>query len=356
MFTQTKSKIDFLFYRLSTICKSIKTLYTLPPEKIRSFLDSYVIYNHDWADEKQIIDEMGENYYEQFKEKLVDYYSVLNHLCAIGQVEKMYIPPAMDLSKSIIQNQSLFEQRMKQDLGLKKGHHVLDIGCGRGRIASHMASMSGAFVTGMNIDRDQLEAAKKYALGNGLSNQCTFQYGDLNEIPFAFPDSSLDAAYQVQVFSLSKDLLKLFQELYRVLKPGAKLACLDWVCLKNYNPKDSYHADLMKRIKPLIGAIGTPSIEQYTSLLEQAGFKIVINENASIDGLQAPLIQKADKFYTRVTKWTHVLVRYKLLPSHFKLLFDRLTKDGQAFVEADRMRLVTTSHYIVAEKPMKRLS
>jgi len=32
------------------------------------------------------------------------------------------------------------------------------------------------------------------------------------------------------------------------------------------------------------------------------------------------------------------------------LLFERLTKDGPAFVEADRLRLVTTSYYIVARK------
>ena len=43
--------------------------------------------------------------------KLVDYYGVLNHLCSLGHIEKMYIPPAIDLSKSVLANQALFEQR-----------------------------------------------------------------------------------------------------------------------------------------------------------------------------------------------------------------------------------------------------
>ena len=345
-----KSKLQFWMYRLSTVLKSVKTLYSLPQEKVDAFLGSYDIYDHDWADEEQLKREMGADYYEKVKQKLVHYYSVLNHLCAIGQVEKMYIPPAMDLSCSIIENQNLFERKMSRDLNMKKGDKILDVGCGRGRIASHMASMSGAHVTGMNIDADQLEAARKFAAGNGLSKQCQFIYGDLNAIPFPFADNSFDAIYQVQVFSLSKDLLKLFKELHRIMKPGAKLGCLDWVRLPKYDQNNPYHAGLMKRIKPLIGAIGTHLAEDYVNLMREAGFEIIIDENASLDGLQAPLIDKADRFFTRVTKLIKFLVRSKVLPVHFNALFDRLTKDGEAFVEADRLRLVTTSHYVVARK------
>jgi len=345
-----KFKSPFWLYRLSTILKSIKTLYTLSPEKIDAFLNSYDIYDHDWANEEHLVQKMGVNYYEEVKRKLVDYYCVLNHLCAIGHVEKMYIPPAMDLSVGILENQTLFERKMSQDLAVGKGSKVLDIGCGRGRIASHIASLTGAEVTGINIDPDQLESAQQFALRNGLSNQCQFKWGDLNEIPFSFPDQTFDALYHVQVFSLSKDLLKLFKEMNRIMKPGARFVCLDWVSLSNYDPKDPDHAALMKRIKPLIGAIGTPSAEEYVKLLKKAGFKIITSENASIDGLQAPLIENADRFFTRATKAIKFLVRWKILPAHFKALFDRLTKDGEAFVTADRLRLVTTSHYIVAQK------
>jgi sterol 24-C-methyltransferase len=345
-----KPKIDFLGYRISTVLKSLKTLYTLPQEKIDAFLGSYNIYDHDWENENQLVEKMGANYYQEVKKKLIDYYSVLNHLCAIGQVEKMYIPPAMDLSKSIIANQFLYEKKMCHDLGIKKGDQVLDIGCGRGRVAQHVASHTGANVLGINIDLDQLESAKKFAKGRGLENQCQFKMADLNDLPLPFSDNTFDGIYQIQVFSLSKNLESLFKEIYRVLKPGAKLACLDWVRLSKYNEENPHHANLMKRIKPLIGAIGTPSAEGYVNLLKKAGFDVTISENASIDGLQAPLIENADKFFTRVTKLINFLVRWKILPKHFKALFDRLTQDGEAFIEADRMRLVTTSYYIVAQK------
>jgi sterol 24-C-methyltransferase len=202
----------------------------------------------------------------------------------------------------------------------------------------------------MNIDLDQLECAKRFAQGKNLSEQCTFQLGDLNELPLPCADASMDAVYQVQVFSYSKDLEKLFADIYRVLKPGGRVACLDWFRLDKYDSKNPEHTDLMRRIKPLIGAIGTPAIEDFTNAMEKAGFKVLINKNASIDGLQAPLIENADKLYTWLGRMINGLVACKLLPRHFQELFDRLTKDGEAFVEADRKGLVTTSHYILAQK------
>ena len=294
---------------------------------------------------------MGPNYEQEIQKKLVDYYSVLNHLCSVGQVEKMYIPPAIDLSGSLITNQKLFEKMMCDDLGLARGKRVLDVGCGRGRVASHMAQMSGANVVGMNIDPDQLASARKFALGHGLANRCEFLKGDINQIPYAFPDESFDHVYEIQcIFSLSKDLGKTLKEIHRLLKPGGKFACLEWASLDKYDPKNSHHVSLMKRIKPLIGAIGTHSVEGCVRLLEDAGFTILKNENASVGGYQAPLIENADKFFTRVTRAINFFVGCKILPPHFKALFDRLTKDGEAFIEADRLGLVTTSHYFLAQK------
>ena len=188
MFQATASKIQFWGYRLATILKSVKTLYSLPQEKVDAFLNSYNIYDHDWANEKELTEKMGPDYYQEIQRKLVDYYSVLNHLCSIGQVEKMYIPPAMDLSVSIIANQKLYEKKMCQDLGIKKGQQVLDIGCGRGRVANHVASFTKANVTGINIDPNQLHSAELFARSNGLSKQCQFKIHDLNNLPLPIPE------------------------------------------------------------------------------------------------------------------------------------------------------------------------
>jgi sterol 24-C-methyltransferase len=354
---QATRKLNFWLYRITTVLKSFKTLYSLPPEKIEAFLNSYNVYNYDWANEKEMREKLGPDYHQKINQGIVDYYCVLNHLCSIGQVEKMYIPPAVDLSKSIIENQRLIERRMAHDLGLNKGSKGLDLGCGRGKVSSHVASLTGAHMTGINLDPDQLETARRFAYANNLEKQCDFRQGDINDLPLPFADNSLDAVYEIQViFSLSKDLLKLLKEIHRVLKPGGRLACLDWVSLNAYNPKDPHHADLLRRVKPLIGAIGTLPVDKVTDLLKQAGFEIVVSEIPSVDGLQAPLIDKADKFFTGLTRVIHFLVKCKVLPKHFRSIFDRFTLDGQALVEADRMRLVTTTYYFVAQKKGESLN
>jgi len=186
-------------------------LYALPPQKVKDFLNSYVIYDHDWSNEKEMIENLGPNYEREIQKKLVDYYSVLNHLCSIGQVEKMYIPPAIDLSRGIIANQVLFEKMLCRDLGIKANDKILDIGCGRGRVACHLAELSGANITGMNIDPNQLESARKFADGHNLSNTCKFIERDLNQIPYPFPDGGFDHIYEIQcIFTISKDLRKTF--------------------------------------------------------------------------------------------------------------------------------------------------
>eukprot|EP00697_Spironema_sp_BW2_P014350 gnl/Spiro4/4778_TR2397_c0_g1_i1.p1 gnl/Spiro4/4778_TR2397_c0_g1~~gnl/Spiro4/4778_TR2397_c0_g1_i1.p1 ORF type:complete len:381 (-),score=86.53 gnl/Spiro4/4778_TR2397_c0_g1_i1:195-1271(-) len=343
--------ITFYIYRVTTILQAFWVLYRLPESKVQAFLDSYAIYDHDWKNQKEMIAEMGEGYYETVQRKLVDYYSVVNYLCAIGDVEKMYIPPAIDLSVSIIENQVLFERRMAKDLGLDASKNVLDIGCGRGRVAAHMAKLSGATVTGFNIDETQLDSGRKNAARNGLKN-LTFQFGDVNAIPFAFPDAHFDNIYHVQVFSLAKDLPLLFNELYRLLKPGGKFACLDYVLKDAYNPSNPHHGDLLKRTKPLLGAIGSPTVEEYAGGLARAGFNILVSEDASAGGHQAPLIDKAHVWYTSLGLWVQRLVRWGVLPRHFQTLFERLSDGGDAFCEADKLGLLTTSWYIVAQKPL----
>jgi sterol 24-C-methyltransferase len=239
---------------------------------------------------------------------------------------------------------------MFQELRVGPGSRVLDIGCGRGRVAAHLAATTGAHVTGINVDPDQLGSATKHAADRGLDRRLDFRFGDLNQIPIDFPDCAFDAIYHVQVFSLSRDLGTLFGELARLMRPGGTFACLDWVVKDAYDPEDAHHAGLMRRLKPLIGAIGSPSIPQYLAAMEQAGFDVSFQQDLSIDGRQAPLIRSADRYYTTIDRIITLLHERRLVPAHVKPLFDRLSKDADAFIEADELRLATSSWYAVATR------
>ncbi|KAI1401800.1 S-adenosyl-L-methionine-dependent methyltransferase [Hypoxylon fuscum] len=335
--------------RWKTFLKAFKHIHNLTPKEVDDFMASYEIYNLDWANEEDMVKAFGPNYQERVGDCLRSYYSVLNHLCSLGDVEKMYIPPLMDKKASVLDNQLLYEESIALDLGLKPGMKVLDLGCGRGRVAAHMTSFSGVHVTGLNIDANQIAQAREWNELCGFDNE--FVVHDQNDLPLPFADESFDAFYEIQALSLCKDPAASFKEIYRVLKPGAKFSLLDWVSLPPYNPEDPIHAGLMRRVKPLIGAVGTPTPAGFEKALMDAGFSVTKSDNPSIGGLQAPLIDKVDIYFRSVRRVIHGLVRLRALPPHFKVLIDRLCLDGQAFVQMDNMRLITTTYRIVAEKP-----
>jgi sterol 24-C-methyltransferase len=339
--------------RAKTFRRSFRYLHDLTPKQVDDYMASYVIYNLDWADEKQMIAALGQDYQEKVGECLKAYYGVINHLCALGDVEKMYIPPFMSKKATVLENQLLYERAVAREISLQPGDKVLDLGCGRGRVAAHMATITGAQVTGMNIDPNQLEQAISFTKEKGLDNKFVCQ--DMNNLPLPFTDEQFDGFYQIQALSLCKDLKALFKELYRVLRPGAMVSLLDWVSLPAYDPDNKEHAELMRRVKPLIGAVGTPTPKIFEEALEEAGFVVTRSENASVGGLQAPLIDKVDVYFRAMRQLILAAVRLRMLPQHFKTLINRLCLDGEAFIKMDKMRLISTSYWVVARKPEKQL-
>ncbi|KAL4763621.1 class I SAM-dependent methyltransferase [Aspergillus foveolatus] len=335
--------------RWKTFWKSFRYLQHLTSKQVDDFMASYIIYNLDWSDEKQMVETLGEDYQRKVGDCLQAYYGVLNHLCALGDVEKMYIPPFMSSKATVRENQLLYEESIAHDIGLKPGDRVLDLGCGRGRVAAHMSQYSGAQVTGLNIDPNQVAQARSFNTRLGFESN-SFIVQDFNSLPLPFADDSFDAFYQIQALSLCKDLPALFREIYRVLKPGARISLLDWVSLPGYDPSNAEHAELMRRVKPLIGAVGTPTPEILENALMEAGFTVLRSDNASVGGLQAPLIDKVDLYFRSMRQLILGLVKAHMLPRHFKTLINRLCLDGQAFVKMDKMRLVTTSYRIIAQK------
>lgn len=337
--------------RSKTFWTSFKFLCNLTEKEVDDFMASYVIYNLDWADEDKMVAALGPDYKQKVGDCLRTYYGVLNHLCALGDVEKMYIPPLMDKHVSVLDNQLLYEESIARDIGLKPGDRVLDMGCGRGRVAAHMSKFSGAKIIGLNIDPNQLAQARSFTEEQGLQNE--FIEWDQNNFPLPFEDASFDAFYEIQAYSLCKDLPAMFKEVYRVMKPGAKFSMLDWVSFPKYDPSNPEHAELMRRVKPLIGAVGTPTPSGLEKSLTEAGFQILRSDNASVGGLQAPLIDKVDIYFRAMRQVIFGLVRLHILPKHFRTLLNRFSMDGQAFVKMDNMRLITTSYRIVAVKPLQ---
>jgi len=244
------------------------------------------------------------------------------------------------------------EKGMADKLDVGAGKTVLDVGCGRGRIAHHVAQYSGAKVVGLNIDRTQIGMAEAHAKAEGMhGSQLEFVQGNYNhDLPFA--NGTFDGLYHVQALTYVQDLDRLLLEMFRVLKPGAKLSFLDWFKLDNYRPDDPHHRKLLAETKAVIGAVRTPSPEEYSEALRRAGFRVISSSEASTDGgHQWPLIVQAESFFTVVQALVEFLTRCGILPGHFQVILQRLNQGGASFVEADKLGLFTTSWQVIAQKP-----
>jgi len=326
--------------QLSTSLRSFMAIYSMPHEKIQSFMASYSLFDEEVVTKEN-------------EDKISDYYGILNILCSIGDVEKMYIPPVIESSVGISRNQDLFEEKMMRDLDLEAGYKVLEMGCGRGRVAAHVAAVSGVEVTGINIEPTQVQLGNEHARRMGLQGRVKIIKYSFNDLPLPFPDDSFDAIYEIQALTYTEggNFERLFRECFRVMKPGAKLSFLDWVRLSNFNPRNADHKALLSKVKPLLGAVFTPSVEEYVLALERSGFRIVSSGIPGASGFQYPLIERAVHFFVFLGYVVNVAVFLRILPRHFKVLLERFNKDGMAFIKGDRERLWTSVWQIVAQKP-----
>ena len=61
-------------------------------------------------------------------------------------------------------------------------------------------------------------------------------------------DSSFDGAYAFEATCHSKDLLEVYSEVYRVLKPGSLFVDVAWLVTDKYNPKNPDHVRIKDRL------------------------------------------------------------------------------------------------------------
>ncbi len=156
--------------------------------------------------------------------------------------------------------------------GIEASHHVLDAGCGVGGTAILLAKSRGCTVTGVNINRMQLEIAAGKAADADLDDRISFEYADCSRsLPFA--DDSIDTVVNIESACHYSDRRQFLLEVGRILKPSGKIAAMDWMA------RDGLVAgDYEKHIVPLCKPFAVDSLETqstYTEKLREAGLEIL---------------------------------------------------------------------------------
>ena len=152
---------------------------------------------------------------------------------------------------------------------LKPGEVVVDLGSGGGLdifLAAQKVGPSGRAI-GIDMTPEMIERARANAKSAGYTN-IEFYHSTIDKIPL--PDSSVDCVISNCVINLAPDKPAVFREIFRILKPGGRVAVSD-IALKGNLPKE-----IAPSIAAYIGCIaGAIKIEDYRTGLLKAGFQYV---------------------------------------------------------------------------------
>lgn len=116
---------------------------------------------------------------------------------------------------------------LANDLRLKPGATVLDVGCGLGGPARYLAAEFGCRVTGIDLSRSFIDIARMLTARTDLPDSVTFRQGDALDLPFS--DAEFDFVWTQHVAMNIADRRRFYENIRRVLKPGGQLAIYDVV-------------------------------------------------------------------------------------------------------------------------------
>lgn len=156
---------------------------------------------------------------------------------------------------------------------LRAGEVVVDLGCGGGLdvlLASPKVGPAGRAI-GIDMTPEMIERARANAskpINGKVPDNVEFHLAPIDRLPLA--DGSVDCLISNCVINLAPDKPAVFREMYRVLKPGGRVAVSD-IVLKKPLPQD-----LADNVAAYVGCIaGALPIQEYERLLQAAGFDAV---------------------------------------------------------------------------------
>ena len=118
---------------------------------------------------------------------------------------------------------------MVDQMGVKPGDHVLEIGCGWGGFAEYAAKERGLKVTGLTISKEQLDYANKRIKSKGLSDKVNLKLQDYRDETGVY-----DGVASIEMFEAvgEKYWPVYFDKIKQCLKPG-KQATLQIITIQD---------------------------------------------------------------------------------------------------------------------------
>ncbi len=170
----------------------------------------------------------------------------------MGKVEKFFVN-----SPSKGRRVSKSADRLLSYADVRPGHRYLDVGCGNGAAAIHVARAYSLDVTGVDVDPGQIRLAEEIARG---VERARFLAESATQLPFQ--DGEFDIVFTSKAMHHIPNWKDAVVEMSRVLKPDGYLLYTDMVFPR-------WMAALGEKFAADRG--GYPTLEALNALVEQIG-------------------------------------------------------------------------------------
>ncbi|MXZ33344.1 MAG: methyltransferase domain-containing protein, partial [Gammaproteobacteria bacterium] len=221
--------------------------------------------------ERRRQDESGGGY--DHSETVNEYYDLCNEFMQFGWNESLHFAPLRpdeSLAQSIVRHQRL----MIEKLQLREDMRVIDVGCGVGGPMRSVARETGCKVLCLNNNEQQLETARKRNSEQGLDHLAEYMRCNFMDMS-AIEADSFDAAYAIESTCHAPDKQGAFEQIYRVLKPGALFWGQEMCMTDKYDPANARDREVKDELMLGIALDGIATYSEVNRMLEAAGFDIV---------------------------------------------------------------------------------
>lgn len=176
--------------------------------------------------------------------------------------------------------QALMQDLIGKKLDLSKSMKVLDAGCGQGVVSVYLVKKFGCEIEGITVVPFEVKAAKALAKKSNVKDKTNYHLMDYSDMKFE--NNYFDAIYTIETLSHSINIIKTLKEFFRVLKPGGKIALLEYTIAED-DKFSEYEMDILNKVVYSSAMDGLKSFrhDKFQKLISKAGFENINSENIS---------------------------------------------------------------------------